>query len=401
MNLVAWGSAIQIKKRIPEQAVREEDRLWSKIAEPARYEFIVGNQDALLSIHDWFHMASDDTGASACLFVHGKSGTGKSTAVETTARKFKFETITAHADRPRTPAHLDSVVREACVHGHRAVVVLDDFEMFLSETTSLRVLSKVLRKLVGETFVDGSRRLFVIISNSTHKLFEPIQDMSTVVHFRPLPPSQIHTILTRLANKVERHSHIPAEASISSSRSSSGTITPGINQLQLLYAGNAPSMGEGEHRRKKQHAAAAVAGRNSRDCISYLWSGLYTDKLLVHIMDSSLRTGLVMDRLLGFEKSRLDIVGDQLHREYPRRAASMQQLAGVADSLSVSDVNRMRVHADGLYEGENADAWSTHDICYISFVAGGVVAIKGQGRRDQSWSRKTHARLARSPGLVF
>ncbi|CAN0415141.1 unnamed protein product [Pylaiella littoralis] len=243
--------------------------------------------------------------------------------------------------------------------------------------------------------------------------------MSTVVHFRPLAPGQIHTILTCLAHKVERHSHIPSEASLSSSLSSSGTITHGINQLQLLYAGNASNKLGGEHRRKKQRLVAQDqesdkeeggmeddddngAGRNSRDCISYIWSGLYTDKLLVHLMDSSsLRTGLVMDRLLGLEKARLDIVGDHLLCEYPRRAASMQQLTGVADAMSASDVNRMRVDEDGLYEGEKVDVWSALDICYIFFVAGGVVAIKGQGRNDRSWSRKTHTRLARCPDFVF
>lgn len=412
MNLVSWNSVIQIKKRVPVQSGRKQDRLWTEIARPRDYKHLVGNEKAIRTIEDWFRSASDDTEASSCMFVHGKSGTGKSTTVAMVAKKFNFEAVTTYADRSRTPARLEGVVREACVHGHRGVVVLDDFEIFLSETTSLRVLSKLLRKLVSASR-KTSRCMFVIISNSKHKLFGPLQDISTVVRFEPLLPREINKIFNRLATRVEEYAYVPPMASFFSSLSTSGTITQGIQQLQLLYTGNTLKDFVNKPRCKKRRLSAqnrdqsipqpqaGSDGRNNRDCISYLWSGTYTDKLLMHLIDDDFKTGLVIDRLLGFEKTRLDIVGGQLHREYARRVTSIQQLLNVAESISLSDVNRMEIHEDGLYDGENTGFWSALDISFLSFVACGVVAIKGQKNRDQSWSRNSHTRLARYTPLVF
>lgn len=414
MNLVSWNSAIQIKRRPPPENVNTADKLWNEIASPSCYRELVGNEKAIREIENWFRDASADLLASSCLFVHGESGTGKSTVVSMIANKFKFQAVTTYADRSRTPARLEGVVREAGVHGSRGVVVLDDFEIFLSETTSLRVLSKLLRQLLSAGDNNGSRSrcLFIIISNSKHKLFGSLQDISTIIRFERLQPKEINKIFNRLAWRVREHSYVPPMASYLSSIASSGTITQGVQQLQLLYAGNTMAKFIARPNRKKQKLAGdsdkkqnqnqvANAIDNNRDCISYLWSDIYTDKILEHLVDDKFQRGRIVDRLIGFERGRLDIVGAQLHDEYARRMTSMEQLRGVAEVISMSDTNRMENHEDGLYDGENSDSWSANDISFVSCVACGVVAIKGQARRDQFWSRKPHTRLLKCQAIVI
>ncbi|CAM9109430.1 unnamed protein product [Ectocarpus sp. 12 AP-2014] len=83
---------------------------------------------------------------------------------------------------------------------------------------------------------------------------------------------------------------------------------------------------------------------------------------------------------------------------------SVEQLRDVAESISLSDINRLEFHHDALYDGENSDSWSENDISFVSFVSFvscGVLAIKGRKRRDQSWSRKPHARLLKCEVLVI
>lgn len=425
MNLVSWNSAIQIKKRCHRPTVREPDKLWCEIVRPARYEDLIGNEKAIRETEDWFRLASSNPRASSCLFVHGESGTGKSTAVSMVAKKFNFEPVTTYADQSRTPARLEGVVREAGIHGNRGVVVLDDFEIFLSETTSLRVLSKLLRQLLGVGNGNGnhgnngnrSRCLFVIISNSKHKFFGSLQDISTTVGFERLEQREMYKIFNRLAARVSRHAYVPPMASYLSSISSSGTITQGVQQLQLMYAGT--EMPTLDHRPKKKQKqkqkqkkekqkhtnqtslALNQSVKNRRDCVSYLWSDIYTDKILEMLVDDKFQRGRVVDRLVGFEKGRLDAVGAQLHDEYARRMMSMERLRDVAEDLSMSDCHRAELHEDALYDGENRQSWSANDISYIAYVARGVVAIKGQPRRDQFRSRKPHTRLLKCDQLIF
>lgn len=411
MNLVSWNSAIQIKKKPHREHVREEGKLWSEIIDPVNHNDLVGNEQAVQKTEDWFREASENPEASSCLFVHGESGTGKSTAVSMIARKFNFKTVTTYADQSRTPARLEGVVREAGVYGSRGVVVLDDFEIFLSETTSLRVLSKLLRQLLGagDRSEPPSRCLFIIISNSTHKLFGALQDVSTKVCFQRLQQKEIYKIFNRLATRVRNHSYIPPMATYLSSISSSGTITQGVQQLQLVYAGNTkPHAITHRPKRAKTSAAGADASnlgghttKNNRDCISYLWSDTYTDRILQHLVDENFQRMRVIDRLVEFERGRLDVVGGQLHDEYARRMTSVEQLRNVAEAISMSDTNRAEVHQDALFDGENQAFWSANDISYVSFVAYGVVAIKGQKRRDQYWSRKPHTRLLKCHPFIF
>lgn len=412
MNLVSWNSAISIRKRDGEGstglgAAEKNSRLWCDVARPTSRDGLVGNERAVRATESWFRAASCDPRASSCLFVHGESGTGKSTAVSLIAEELGFEVVATYADQSRTPARLEGVVREAGVHGPRGVVVLDDFEMFLSETTSLRVLSKLLRQLLGEGGGRDSRCLFVIISNSTHKCFGALQDISTIVRFERLRTAEVFRIYTRLAARVRSHSYVPPMALYLSSVTSSGTITHKIQQLQLLYADNTATNFAPRPKRQKTSKRGCdpieSVGRSSNgvDCISYLWSDTYTDKILEHMIDDRFDRSRVVDRLVGFERSRLDIVRGQLHEEYVQRVCSMEQLRHVSESISLADTMRIEVHEDGLHDGENKESWSENDVWFICNIARGVVAIKGRERRNQSWSRKPHARLSRGPALVL
>lgn len=420
MNLVSWNSAIQITKKKKKKkqkkpsphahasATSNKALLWSEVASPADCSELVGNANAIRKVQEWFQKACDNPEASSCLFVHGESGTGKSTAVSLISRSRCFEPVTTFADQSRTPSRLEGVLREASMHGNRGVVVLDDFEIFLTETTSLRVLSKFFRRLLAQPQSSASRCLFVIISNSTHKFFGALQDISTIVHFERLQPSEMYTVFKRLSLRVKQHSFVPPMACYLSSGSSAGTISQGIQQLQLIYAGNTDltAVGPGQKRKRGNNTGSNTGGNtgsgsshaHAGDCISYLWCDIYTDKILENLLDERLARGYVLGRLAGFERNRLDIARRQLHDEYPRRATSIAQLQCVAESISASDATASGVNEGDLYDGENRFLSSVNDIAAVSFVASGVAAIKGlPGRKGEARSQGSRARLGKLP----
>ena len=227
--------------------------------------------------------------------MHGESGTGKSTAVSIIAKRFGFEAVATYADQSRTPARLEGVVREAGVHGSRGVVVLDDFEIFLSETTSLRVLSKLLRQLLGTggqgqghgNINNSSRRcLFIIISNSKHKLFGALQDISTIVRFETTAADgNLQDIQSRGVKGQGPLVRAPdgivpfVSVEFGDHHAGNSAATALVRRLpDDRFCSQTPTQ-----ETKRRSATPSVGTiQNNRDCISYLWSDIYTDKILDH-----------------------------------------------------------------------------------------------------------------------
>lgn len=149
--------------------VDDKHKLWCDIGKPRNEENLIENVDAIKLVDSWLQSYKTNS-KSGMLFIHGESGTGKSTTVDILCKKHGYKLVHTFANNQRTPAKLEGVVREAGMHGSKGIVILDDFEFFLSETMSLRVLSKFMRDLISKDS-KLNRVLFVIISNSADTIF--------------------------------------------------------------------------------------------------------------------------------------------------------------------------------------------------------------------------------------
>lgn len=404
MNLVSWNNAIRITKREKTQQVPEESRLWTDLIAPKRVEDLIGNTEPIEQIRSFLRAAREDDSRSSCLFLHGESGTGKSTSLSIVAQGMGFHIVHTHADKQRTPMRLEGVVREAGMYGSSGIVVLDDFEIFLSETASLKLLSKFLRSVINDR-KGSSRCLFVIISNSTHKIFGAIQEVSTIVEFKRLSRSEMQKVFNRVQRKVRKHSYVPPMAAFFASSSCAGTISQGVQQLQFMYSGNKePRFVRRPHKRRKVINESGISSGNNRDCITYLWSDMYTDKMLEHLTDKKFSRSRVVDRLMAFGKDKLDILAAQVHSEYPRRIATtslenVKKMDRTAGSISLSDTNRKEIHEDGLFEGENKEKWSENDITFVTGITSAVLELKGFGKREIVVKKKSKYRLTKYNGV--
>lgn len=404
MNLVSWNNAIQIRKRKRADDTPDESKLWVDLITPTKMSGLIGNTSQIERIKTFFQEARDNEEKSMCLFLHGESGTGKSTTLSVIAKELGFNTVHTYADQQRTPMKLEGVVREAGIYGSSGVVVLDDFEIFLSETASLKLLSKFLRSIVKDTN-GGSRSLFVIISNSTHKMFGSIQEVSTLVEFERLSRNDMQKVFNRVQKRVMSHSYIPPMAAFFASSSCAGTISQGVQQLQFMYSKNKQKpFVRRPHKRKKVIPKSGISEKNNRDCITYLWSDMYTDKMLDHLTDKNFGRSKVVERLMGFGKDKLDILSNQIHTEYPRRIATggihnLKKMDTVSDAISMSDTNRMEVHEDGLFDGENKEKWSENDINFVTGITSSILELKGLDKRDIAKRKKSRYRITKYTGV--
>ena len=399
MNLVSWDSAIQLIPRVKKMSTQPEYDLWCDVMSPVDHKELVGNIGPLQEVEKWFLNAKNNSTKSYCLFVHGESGTGKSTTVSLIGKKLGFTSIHTYADKQRTPVKLEGIVRESSIYGQSGVVILDDFEIFLQETTSLKTISKFLGGLIKSGYSE-QRFLFVIISNSLHKMFSPIQELSTIVKFDRLDQNSMQRIFNKLTNRVKKHSYIPPMASFFASMSCSGSITQGVQQLQFMYYHNKEPVVTKRPRKRprKEDKQVGIKSKNNRDSISFLWCDIYTDKMLDHLTNSSFERSAVMDRLMGFGKDRLDLIGTQVYLEYPKRITSSShgnliKMSNIIDSIGLADINRMEVHEDGLYDGENKDIWADSDISYIASITSSILDLKGLHAREISCSRRLRNKI--------
>lgn len=404
MNLVSWNNAIQINKRKRNDDTPDESKLWVDLITPKKISNLIGNTIQIERIKSFFQEASNFEEKSMCLFIHGESGTGKSTTLSVIAKELGFNTVHTYADQQRTPMKLEGIVREAGIYGSSGVVILDDFEIFLSETASLKLLSKFLRSIIRDTS-GGSRSLFVIISNSTHKLFGSIQEVSTLVEFERLTRNDMQKVFNRVQKKVMSHSYIPPMAAFFASSSCSGTISQGVQQLQFMYFKHKMKpFVRRPHKRKKVLSSTGISASNNRDGITYLWADMYTDKMLDHLTDKNFDRSVVLERLMGFGKDKLDILSNQIHVEYPRRIAtgsiqSLKKMDIVSDAISASDTNRIEVHEDGLFDGENKEKWAENDINFVTGVTSSILELKGLDKRDISRRKKSRYRITKYEGV--
>jgi hypothetical protein len=395
MNLVSWNSAIQIVPRERSVKKNPEYDLWCDIMAPSDHTQLIGNIEPTNQVEEWFKKAKKNTNTSYCLFVHGESGTGKSKTVSIIAKKLGFDTIHTYADKQRTPIRLEGFVREAGIYGKSGVIILDDFEIFLQETTSLKTISKFLGGLV-KSGKSKNRYLFVIISNSMHKTFSSIQGLSSdIVKFDKLSQKSMQRIFNRLVLKVRSHSYIPPMAAYFASISCSGSITQGIQQLQFMYYHNKePKITKRPSKRKKiDNKPVSIKDQNNRDSISFLWCDMYTDKMLDHLTSVNFEMSTIIDRLLGFGKDRLDLLGLQVYKEYPKmipssKPGNSEKMSKIIDAMGDADINRIEIHEDGLYDGENKDRWSENDISYIAGITSCIIELKGLSNKMKATSSK-------------
>jgi len=366
---VDWGGVIRIKYTSEREKTPNKD-LWTDVMRPKNISDIQGNAEGISSINEWFlHRQCGIGETKSCLFIQGPSGIGKSTIVQLMAREYGVTLVHTYADKQRTPLKLEGVLSEASmIQG--GVLVLDDFEAFLRETSSIKFIMKVLK--------DPSTPL-IIVCNEIDASFLPISRASTCVHMDPIGRDGIYRVLSKITSRMKKSCYVPPMDIFIISDSSSGNVCQTINQVQFSYmwTDHPPPF----NKRKRKQVANKVkcthgVTTNSDDSSTKM---LFTTYKMTSV-EGILREENLLESMENMNRDFLESLGENVYREYVTYFDNkcMKELAECIENISMSDTEHPEFHEDGLYEGENIQRWAEDDSRSIVCIHESLTMLKSR-----------------------
>ena len=375
MVQVDWGGAIQVKKKNTEEP---EARFlsWVQFCKPKKSNDIKGNRAQIETINEWYTNVQCDMTEKKCLFVHGPSGVWKSTAVILCAKEHGYHVVHTQSDAQRTPQKLDSFLRKLDPVGSEGILVLDELESFIKETTSLRWLVKLLKS--------PRKTLVVTICNAVDKCFQQIRDMSLVVEFYPYSQTEMYTTLLLLSQRVSGFCHLPSMDCYFVANMAMGDMCQTVNQLQILYYGSKPL----EKKKKKRKKTTNGTFEKNQDSSVKMWSSSHK----ATSVDCFLKDEFLLDSVSGMNQDFMTNLSENLARDYilyfhNGNVSTLDALSTLSDAISSSDCNVPEIDEDRLYETENAERLSDDNINSIGCICRSLCILKGREKNNSCLKR--------------
>lgn len=389
--IVDWNGAIEITKkraRIPDKDMT----LWPDLAKT-----IEGNREAIGAIGAWFAqrgLGSKKTNAtsSRCLFVHGPSGVGKTWSVRKACEAHGFESVHTYADIRRTPQKLEALFSEVSIK-KRGVLVLDDMETFLKETSSVKYILRHVK-----TNDKRCRTTMVMICNRIDPSFQAISRMSTCVEFGDLSRDEIHRTLNHVSSTVREYCFIPPMDSHFIASHSRSNALQMLNQSHFMYAWTerppVPKKTRGGKKKKPAANLKAVDPVSKNDMAYKMLFTVYRTTSIQNFVDDR----DVLESMGNMNQKFLDTMRVNVHHEYPmyfkderherderderEEHETMEDFAECIDNLSLADTHRPEMHEDGLYESENSKKWVEDDMHFVVHMCRALLSIRGKTRKE-------------------
>lgn len=368
---IDWGNLLVFKKT---KTVHPASRccLWVDLCRPTDTTQLAGNTDAVQQMRAWFASRRKNLAGNACLVVEGPSGVGKSSSVDLCAKEFGFRAEHTYANVPRTPQKIESILRKLTMRGGENILVLDDFESFISETTSMRDIVKFARSMTKQQ--SSRSQTMVIVCNGMDKSFEPLFNMSTVIHFDRAQPADVQRVLRRLATKVSDFAYVPPMDIFLIAHGSNGNITQTINQMQFSYNNTT---------RPKNKRQKTKVVRPTSECDPSLRSWTITHRS--NSIDCFLQANVgVIDYIWSMSRGFHMDVRDNMHKDYPlyfhnSTCQTLDNMWKVADAVSACDTTGPE-EEDALYGTENRETWGRDNTFAVANISTGIWRMRGKRR---------------------
>lgn len=268
----------------------------------------------------------------------------------------------------RTPQKLDALLREVAIGDGIGVLLLDEFESFITESSSLKWVLKLIRSKGTNCEVP-----VVMVCNAIDKMFLNISNLSTVVEFLPYTRDELYSTLLLLSSKVRRFCHLPPMDCFFISNMSSGNLCQTVNQLHFLYyRQNSPlktlALGLGKKRQKLRKVQSTIV-RSHQDSAIKMWSVSHRATSVDCFIDDP----DMLDSVSGMNKDFMTGLGENLSKEYVLYfhnggKTTLDVIASCAENISAADCGLVSDDKDQhrMYESENSSQWAADNVHFMA-----------------------------------
>lgn len=364
---VNWGGSLILDKKNDDNIIPIQTRMWHSIIEPKKVSDLIGNKDSISDIDKWFKGGR----SNKCLIIHGPPGTGKTTAVKLLAKENGFQLLDTKADTQRTCQKMGNNIRKVSIYGKKGILLLDDAETFISETSGTKYLTKLIK---SNTYKFG----VILIINQIDTSLENIACISTVVKFDKVSAKDTYSIFQRITSRVRKFSMVPPFASYIISNGVHGSITQSLTHLQYIYQDLKPIV----HNKKKRKGVKLIdpQAKSKKDSGIHMWANTYKRSNIDHILADK---DDFMDTMMNMNKDFMKVFSKNLYRDYlyyfgNSSISSISAMDNCISYMSLANTFRPENHKDRLYDTENHNRWVEDDMNFIVYMIGSLNILKGR-----------------------
>lgn len=365
---VNWGGSLILDKKHDDNIIPIQTRMWHSIIDPKKVSDLKGNKKPISDIDKWFKSKNI---SNKCLIIHGPPGTGKTTAVKLLAKENGFDLVDTKADTQRTCQKMGNILRKVSIYGEKGILLLDDAETFISETSGAKYLSKLIKT---NTYKFG----IVLIINQIDASLEHIACISTVVEFEKISAKDTYHIFQKITSRVSKFSMIPPFASYIISNGVNGSITQSLTHLQYIYQDLKPIV----HNNKKRKSVKLIdpQTKSKKDSAIHMWANTYKMSNIDHILSEK---DDFMDTMMNMNKDFMKVFSTNLYRDYlyyfgNSSIYSISAMDKCISYMSLANTFRPENHKDRLYDTENHNRWVQDDMNFIVYMIGSLNILKGR-----------------------
>lgn len=389
---VNWGDSLIIKSKNENISPKIRNKMWHSIIEPNSIKELVGNSESISDIDNWFLNRMLGVDEKNCLLIHGPSGIGKTSSVKILAKKNGFKLVHTHADIQRTCQKMSNLIQKVSIYGKSGILVLDDAETYIYETSGTKYLSKLIK---------GNRNLgIIIIVNEIDASLESIRDVSSVVKFDHLSGQDTYKIFQRISSRVNKFCYIPPFASYLISDGLSGSVMQALNHLQLLYQDTkTPVIGKNKRKRSSITSLVNPQTKSKKDSGIHLWANTYRRSTIDHIVSEK---DDITKTMMNMNKDFISFIGKNVFSEYLNYFGngsknSIGDMEKCISYMSLSNSYRPDGHGDKLYGTENMSRWVDDDMNFVVYTLGAINCLKHR----KKYSNTIHVKKTRKRFVYY
>ena len=208
----------------------DEQIPWTESFRPKNLGQVVGNEDAVLALRDWFDSWSPKAKNKVAI-LHGPAGTGKTSSVVALANERQYELVEMNASDSRNK---DAILRIAgssaregtIINGAkgRRILLIDEVDGITGREDRGGV------KTLIDVIKDASVPIICTANEAYSPKLKALRKVAKVIAYRPVHPEYIYKILKKITR--EKKVAIPEEHLQFLANNAGGDMRSAINDLQ-------------------------------------------------------------------------------------------------------------------------------------------------------------------------